>query len=111
MPEESQAEDGLEKEFEELDRLIADARRVNKEARKLKLPEPPQPRLPVESKGMEAVTLGIQFAATIGACAGGGYLVDKYLNSSPVAVILGFSIGVAGAFRLLVRFAGRSGQD
>lgn len=47
--------------------------------------------------------VGLQFAATIGLFAWGGYALDNRLGSSPWMLIIGVFLGFAGAMISLVR--------
>ena len=57
--------------------------------------------------GMQAagpyLGLGVQIAGSMALFAGGGYAVDRWLDSSPWGILVGAMLGMAGIVALLVR--------
>ena len=49
------------------------------------------------------IGLGVQIAASMALFAGGGYAVDRFLDTSPWGVLVGAMLGMAGIVALLVR--------
>ncbi len=49
--------------------------------------------------------LGMQIAASMALFVGGGYAVDRWLGTSPVGLLVGAVIGMAGIVALVVRIA------
>ena len=47
--------------------------------------------------------LGVQIAGSMALFAGGGYAVDRWLDSSPWGILVGAMLGMAGIVALLVR--------
>ena len=52
--------------------------------------------------------VGIEFVVAIGLFAFVGYLVDRWLNSSPWRLIIGSGVGFAVGLRAMIRFAMKS---
>lgn len=59
--------------------------------------------------GMQAagpyLGLGVQIAASMAVFVGGGYAVDVWLGTSPVGLLVGAVLGMAGIVALVVRIA------
>lgn len=51
------------------------------------------------------IGLGVQIAASMVLFAGGGYVVDRWLGSSPWGILAGATLGLVGVFALIVRVA------
>lgn len=49
--------------------------------------------------------LGMQIAASMAVFVGGGYAIDRWLGTSPVGLLIGAVIGMAGIVALVVRIA------
>ena len=63
-----------------------------------------------------AAQLGTSIAASLGLAMGGGYLLDRWLHTDPVFLILGIVVGLGAVYYTLrdlsVRFGrGKSGSD
>jgi F0F1-type ATP synthase assembly protein I len=60
---------------------------------------PAEPGRPDASLGpaVAFLTLGLRMAGALVVCGGLGYLVDDWLGTSPVFVLLGVALGVAAA--------------
>lgn len=49
--------------------------------------------------------LGMQIAASMALFVGGGYAVDRWMGTSPVGLLVGAALGMAGIVALVVRIA------
>jgi len=63
-----------------------------------------------------ATQLGTSIAASLGLALGGGYLLDRWLNTEPIFLLLGVVVGLGAAYYTLrdlsVQFGrGRSGRS
>lgn len=54
---------------------------------------------------LKASVIGIEVALSIAIGAGGGYLCDRYFQSEPWGMLIGFLIGVAAAGKRLYLFS------
>ena len=59
--------------------------------------DPPPAETPLSFKGVEFLTLGLTVAVTIVVCGLLGYLLDRWLDTSPLFVLIGLALGVAAA--------------
>ena len=60
--------------------------------------DPPPDRAPSLAPGaVEFLTLGLTVAVTIVVCAALGYLVDRWLGTSPIFTLVGLVLGIAAA--------------
>jgi F0F1-type ATP synthase assembly protein I len=60
--------------------------------------DPPLDRAPSLAPGaVEFLTLGLTLAITIVVCAALGYLVDRWLGTSPIFTLVGLVLGIAAA--------------
>jgi F0F1-type ATP synthase assembly protein I len=59
---------------------------------------PPSGPVPSLAPGaVEFLTLGLTLAMTIVVCGALGYLVDRWLNTSPIFTLIGVVLGIAAA--------------
>ena len=58
-----------------------------------------------DDTGLRYVGLGLELAATVGAGAGGGWLIDRYLATAPWGVLAGSLLGMAVGMTNLIRRA------
>jgi F0F1-type ATP synthase assembly protein I len=60
--------------------------------------DPPSDRAPSLAPGaVEFLTLGLTLAVTIVVCGALGYLVDRWLGTSPIFTLVGVVLGIAAA--------------
>ncbi len=57
----------------------------------------PPPDPPFSFKGIEFMTLGLTVAVTIVICGVLGYLLDRWLGTTPLFVLIGLALGVTAA--------------
>jgi len=86
----------------EQDKLNAMAARI----RQAEIGTKPAPETPLESADtVKASRIGFDFVATVLACAGIGWLIDRAFASSPwgilVMLLIGFVGGIANVYRAL----------
>ncbi|MEO6437209.1 MAG: AtpZ/AtpI family protein [Tepidisphaeraceae bacterium] len=55
--------------------------------------------------------VGIEFVVAIGLFSGIGYLIDRWLNSSPWGLLIGAGLGFAIGLRAMVRVARKSFKE
>lgn len=50
-----------------------------------------------------AFRIGVELVVAVGLCAGAGLMLDRWLDSWPLAAIIGFFLGVGAGFRNVYR--------
>ncbi len=58
----------------------------------------------------EALTLGFSVVSSLVLCIGGGVLLDRWLGTAPVFVLVGVALGLITAGYSLYKLAARAGQ-
>jgi hypothetical protein len=60
-------------------------------------PDPPPHPSPVSAGGIELLTLGLAAAVTLALGGGIGYLIDRWVGTSPLFTLLGVALGATAA--------------
>ena len=55
--------------------------------------------------------LGVQIAASMAVCAGGGYALDRWLGTTPWGILAGAMLGMVGIVALVVRVAREADRE
>lgn len=63
----------------------------------------PQPPSGQSSGAWRLAGAGVELAASVGGCCALGYWIDKKLDSSPWALLIGAAVGIVGGLYNLVR--------